>query len=202
MGKSSSRQRNRSNITFPTSRYEALEEYETSGVPTLKWRRATKGKSEPLGTRLRKYGLTPEEQLMQYAPGGSKPERMVFGWLLRHKFIFEFQVSVLGGRAPGGAVIDFVIYDKVPAIALRVQSFWHAPPEVKWADDIQAQNLTEMGYQVEDVWESDVNTIDRVDATMQHIMFGAPKMGTVAEISEEKCPYCEDTSCGRYNFEV
>ena len=167
-------------------------------LPILKLRKGIKGRPQPTGTRLRKYGLTPEEQYMQYAPEGTKPERLVFGWLLKHKFMFDFQQPVMGGRIPGGAVVDFIIYDKQPPIALRIMSFWHESPEVKWTDDIQAENLFQLGYQVEDVWEREINTLDKVDYKMRQIIFGAPKMRTVIPVVEKVCSQCGSSQCVGY----
>ena len=192
---------NRSNVVFPKSGRAALRQIETPGLPALRWKRTSKGKPEPLGTRLRKYGLTPEEIYMQHAPEGTAPERLLFGWLKRHGFLFQFQQPVLGGRAPGGAVIDFVLFDKFPNIALRIMSYWHDSPEAKWADDIQRANLEELGLEVIDLWEGEINTVEKVDQKMREILFGAPKFGGAAPMVEVKCPYCNDSHCVYYNPE-
>jgi len=200
MGKSRRRKSNRSNITFPKSPSDALQRMDV-GVPRIKWRHPAKGEAEPTGRRLSKYGLTEEEKLMQYAPEGSAPERLVFGWLVRNDIIFQYQVSVAGGRAiPGGAVLDFVIYEKDPPIVLRIQSYWHESASMQWADEIQMEMLTEIGFRVEDVYESEVNTVARVDQTMREILFGAPRpVGIAARGAEpkERCPYCTYPDCVR-----
>jgi len=119
-------------------------------------------------------GELPEEVYTKLAPPtATKPEKMIYGWLVFHKRSFQYQVEALGGRqTPGGAVLDFVIYDVTPQIALRVQSWWHVQPQNRYADDMQYESLQDMGYQVEDVWEGDVATVERLDATMREILFG------------------------------
>jgi hypothetical protein len=162
-------------VAFPRNRGNALDVFRSSKVPRIKWRRATKGSNIPRGTALRGYGLTQEEKLLQYAPEGTGPERLVYGWLKTHDFLFTFQESILGGRAPGGAILDFVVYDKQPPVVIRIMSYWHDAAPVAMADSIQAEALLEMGYTVEDVWERDINTVAKVNRKMQEILFGAPK---------------------------
>ena len=44
----------------------------------------------------------------------------------------------MGGRpTPGGAVADFVVYDMLPALIIRVQSYWHTTSSQKYFDDSQ-----------------------------------------------------------------
>lgn len=200
MGTRRRRDRNRSDIEkLPTANAVLRRMERESGIPALRWPKAKKGPKEPRGTRLRRYGLTPEERYMQYAPEGTSPERLLFGWLMRHDFMFEFQAPLMGGRTPGGAVVDFIIYDKQPPIILRIMSYWHESASAQWNDQIQRDALETLGYQVEDVWEREINTVEDVDETMRHILFGAPKFGTVAPMVEtkRKCPYCNDPNCVR-----
>lgn len=191
--------RHRSHVKFPKNVSGALASF-NSKLPRLRYRRARKGKPEPRGTRIAKYALTPEERLAGLAPEGSTPERMLFGWLVKHRFSFTYQEPVMGGRAPGGAIIDFVIYDKQPPIAIRIQSYWHKGLDVRWMDDIQAAALLELGFQVEDVWEYEINTVNRLDRKMRTILFGAPKFGSVAGITEFNCPYCDAPECQRVEW--
>lgn len=164
--------------TFETSVKAIVRELEErAGLPHLITKKATKGEREPRGTRIRKYGLTPEEVYMQYAPEGTAPERLLFGWLKRHGYMFTFQRPILGGRLPGGAVVDFVIYDKQPPIILRIMSYWHTSLSAQWSDALQKDRLMELGYQVVDLWEYDINTVAKVAETMRSIMYGAPKIG-------------------------
>lgn len=133
---------------------------------------------------------------MQYAPEGTAPERLVFGWLKRHHFMFEYQTPLMGGRVPGGAIVDFIIYDKSPPIVIRVQSYWHEAAVVRWNDQIQRDGLEALGYVVEDVWEREINTVERVDSKMRQIIFGAPKFTTGgAPAPREVCPFCGAPEC-------
>jgi len=175
MGKNRRRKRRRSDITFPKSWTDVRDRIATSDTPILKWRRAPKGRPEPRGTRLRKYGLTPEQRLAQYAPEGTTPERMVFGWLKTHNFIFDFQQPVLGGRVPGGAVVDFFVYDLHPPRILRIMSYWHKPLAVQWADEIQRETLLDLGFIVEDIEEWEINTYEKLDSKMREVLYGAPR---------------------------
>ena len=81
-------------------------------------------------------------------------------------------------------------------------SYWHESATARYTDDIQRAALEVFGLQVEDVWEREVNTVEKVDAKMREILFGAPKMGTYAPIMGTVCPYCGDPHCVRWNFEV
>jgi len=184
---------------FPSSWGDVL----TDKYPRLKLRKGLKGRIGLRGTRISKYGMTPEEELMKYAPEGTKPERMVFGWLVRHGYSFEFQESVAGGRIPGGAVVDFCVYDKYPPMAIRIQSYWHESAEVQWSDSIQLDTLINMGFQVEDIWEYEVNTVAKVDRKMREVIFGAPKFSTVTayvSTTGERCPICGDPYCTKCSW--
>jgi hypothetical protein len=150
-------------------------------VPQMVWRRAASGSPIPTGVRLGKIGETPEQAYARYAPATAKslPERILYGWLTIHKVLFDYQTSVLGGRAvPGGAVLDFVVYDKPTPIAIRVMSYWHKTTE--WGDEIQRQAVEELGYTVVDVDEWEINDLTKLEGKMREILFGAPKtQGTI-----------------------
>lgn len=72
------------------------------------------------------------------SPFGTIAEMVVFGMLLDGGFYhyigdepsngsFVFQSYELGGRQPGGAVVDFVVFHGNSEIAIRVQSIFHSP---------------------------------------------------------------------------
>ncbi len=184
-------------IRFPKNNTAAIDGVD-AGVPRLRYKKPSKGGPIRVG-RTQKFGLSPEEELMQYAPGGSVPERMVYGWLVRHDMPFQYQVSVLGGRqVPGGAVLDFVIYARDVPIVVRLQSYWHQNAEQQWRDSIQLSMLTELGMVVEDVDEYEVNTVEKVDRKMQEVIFGRPKFGASAGYDQDyrrECPHCDDPNC-------
>jgi len=173
-------------LVFPSTRHEAIEVFRKSSIPQIRLPKTRKGLPQPAGTRLRKHGMTPEERLAQYAPASSStiPERMVFGWLKTHNFMFTFQDPVMGGRVPGGAVVDFIVYDKTPPVVIRIMSYWHKSTAVQTGDDIQMEMLISLGYQVEDVWEVEVSTVERVDEKMRQVFYGAPKIGTTILTAE------------------
>lgn len=172
------------------------------GVPRFRW--TNKGRSNdpfPKGTRIKKFGLTPEEELMKIAPEGTKPERLLYGWLVTHDIPFSYQEPYLGGRVPGGAIIDFVIFEKHPPIVIRIMSYWHKSPSMQWRDSIQYDALVNLGLYVVDLWEREINTIDKVEREMQKILFGYIESGGVLAISKTyddygtDCPFCDDPYC-------
>lgn len=66
---------------------------------------------------------------------GTAPELVIIGGLLERDFDFQgirgnrsfyFQSEELGGRRPGGAVVDVMVYIGGEKIGVRVQSRWHA----------------------------------------------------------------------------
>jgi len=157
--------------------------------------------SEARGTKLESHGLTRDEELMLATAGierMSMPERRIYGWLVRHKIEFESQVPLMGGRRPGGAVVDFIIYTRVPPIVLRVQSYWHTDPAAKSFDDYQKQAIEDLGYQVVDVWEYELSGEEETHFTMVTILYGAPKprgLGVGIGELELTCPYCGRPGC-------
>lgn len=107
-------------------------------------------------------------------PEASGPERKVFGWLVLNGFQFRFQKPFMGGRSyPGGAIIDFVIYDFNPPIALRIQSYWHESAPARAFDAEQAAALMDFGYIVKDIWEWEIATLDMLNDKMIEILVEA-----------------------------
>lgn len=92
---------------------------------------------------------------------GTLPERIVWKWLEDHGHSYEHQRTEFGGRlVAGGAVVDFFVYDlAAKPVVLRVMGdYWHGPsfPGRQARDDEQAMRLTQQGYIVADLWESDI----------------------------------------------
>jgi hypothetical protein len=162
-------------VRIPKSLSIAHKEWISLKVPSLYHRRASIGAPANKGTsNIWKYGLTPEEELARIAPAdaGSNPERILYGWLVKHNITFTYQEPILGGRMPGGAVLDFVLYDMNPPIIIRVMSYWHESPDQRLADDIQLGNLLDLGYNVEDIWEWEINTVEKVNNKMREVLYG------------------------------
>lgn len=126
----------------------------------------------PQGGRLKWVGVSPKQALINLAPDGSEPERKVYGWLVRRNVPFRYQQPVMGGRLPGGAVIDFILTLRQPQIALRVMGYWHRMPGQMVKDDIQRTSLEEFGFIVEDVWEYEIITLDRLNTRMRKLVYG------------------------------
>ena len=170
-------------------------EEEKHFLPRMKRRKKGRGQLPILGTRLSKYGLTREERAVRAAPEeATLPEALVYGWLTRQDIPFEFQVSVMGGRAPGGAIVDFIIHLRMPPLVLRIQGYyWHTLPGQIVSDDLQRDALEMYGYQVEDVWDFDVGTADKCHWTMLGLLYGVRKP-TGLRVSrpdiERACPRC------------
>jgi hypothetical protein len=144
--------------------------------------------------------MSADETLMSASMGilqASLPERRVYGWLVRHKIDFEYQAELLGGRRPGGAVVDFIVALRQPPLVLRIMSYWHTSPASKAFDDVQAQEIEELGYQTEDVWEYELETPDETNSTMMRILYGMPKPsgGLVGSWPSKVCPRCGRAEC-------
>lgn len=198
MGKSRSRKFHRDAVVFPKTAIEAVDLF-GDVRPRLR-RKGSVLLSEATHKRLPLVGHTPEEILEQYAPEGFKlshPEKRVFGWLVRHGIVFDWQVQLMGGRIPGGAIVDFVVYTQFPPIILRIQSYWHEATSTRVEDDLQRVALENMGYQVEDVWEYDLQTEDEVHWTLTQVIYGwaRPGGGMVIREYQDTCPYCNYRDC-------
>jgi len=92
------------------------------------------------------------------------PERIVYKKLTQmlkgtHKFVF--QREELGGRNfIGGFIIDFLILDRPPYIALEVLGdYWHQAYE-KASDLEREMSVKREGYLYHELWESDVYISD------------------------------------------
>jgi hypothetical protein len=72
---------------------------------------------------------------------------------------WDYQSGFLGGRhVPGGAVVDFVVYQPVYNIGIRVQTFYFhlaANSYKQFYDFEQKLNLEQNGLRVIDVYEQD-----------------------------------------------
>lgn len=72
---------------------------------------------------------------------------------------WKYQDSVMGGRhGPGGAVVDFVVYYRSVAYAIRLQTYrYHiaAGPEKQAYDQDQIVNLSTLNVIVVDIYEQD-----------------------------------------------
>lgn len=115
-----------------------------------------------------------EKAAMQGVPG-TLPERIVWKWLEDNQYSYLAQSSEGGGRLTmGGAVIDFLVFDIAgKPVALRVQGdYWHGPkfPDRQARDDEQYYRLTEWGYLVVDLWESDIYEAARHKRVGPYIM--------------------------------
>lgn len=196
----------RKHIKFPDNWTEILDNQKVD-TPRLRWKGPNKGDPFPKGTRLKEFGMTPEERLMNYAPVESTvPEKLVYGWLVTHDIPFKYQEQFFGGRLPGGAIVDFMIFEVSHPIALRIMSFWHEAPEMQWHDEVQRGMLMEMDITVTDVYEHEINTADKLDIKMMEVLYGLNLGGGVLNISEKyavegtDCPYCDDILCSPCNL--
>ena len=95
-------------------------------------------------------------------PGSTLPERIVYKKLMEMigEENFVFQWSEGGGRTGfnfvGGYLIDFVIIDHEPYIALEVLgNYWHRLSN-RWADAERALEIISLGFQYEEVMESEI----------------------------------------------
>lgn len=143
-------------------------------APKIRIRKKARGDKPALGVKqIRGVGISEKDYLMSLAPErASDPEKMIYGWLVLHDFPFQFQVSLMGGFVPGGAVVDFILQVRGGPTIIRVMGYWHKSIAQKYNDDLQRQSLEELGYEVVDVWDYEVNTPEKVHWTMMGLLFG------------------------------
>jgi very-short-patch-repair endonuclease len=92
--------------------------------------------------------------------GATLPERIVYKALekmMGDDSEFIFQRTELGGRNfLGGYVIDFVIPNPEPPLALEVLGdYWHQADR-RYGDEERAYVLFSLGYEYAEVWEHDI----------------------------------------------
>jgi len=98
--------------------------------------------------------------IQQLAPAswlGTYPEYLVYQELTKRKIDFEYQSSQLGGRQQrGGAVIDFLIVDRM--LGINIQSeYWHYQNwTAKINDTLQRKQLEAMGIRMIYIDETDI----------------------------------------------
>jgi len=178
MGTVRGRKRNRIDIKpVPNTLRDAVLLLGAS-VPSFKVKKWGRGGYIKTGSRLWKWGLSPEDEIMLLAPqDASAPERMVYGWLVKHDIPFSYQISVEGGRLPGGSILDFVINLRPFPLAIRIQSYWHTLPTQKFNDAMQLDALEELGWEVCDVWDYEINTVNKANETLTNVLYGWHKQG-------------------------
>lgn len=105
---------------------------------------------------------------------GTRPERIVAGWLDAHGIPYNFQLPIAGGRlTAGGIVVDFLILVPPVPIALWVNSWWHRAPERRELDAVQQDIIKQnVGYRVEEIWEEEILNWRTLDARMREIILG------------------------------
>jgi len=101
---------------------------------------------------------------------GTDLEMLVMNWLEKHNVIYEFQTSLIGGFYElGGAVVDFIIPDKM--LAWRVMGeYWHEGVDAKSRDIMQREILASLGFIVVDLWGNDLE--QRLNETLRKALQG------------------------------
>lgn len=93
---------------------------------------------------------------------GSKPEFIVFEWLVTRKKLVEgvefvFQHSLLGGRTRfGGFIMDFYFPTKNVVWRVNGERFHLDKPESRARDAIAAAIMVGKGLKLVDLWEDDI----------------------------------------------
>jgi len=97
-------------------------------------------------------------------------ELIVISWLDRHKIVYQFQTSLMGGWYElGGAVVDIILPER--NIAIRVcGEYWHRGVVPSGRDQVQRELLTGLGYTVVDLWGDDIE--NRLEETMRKALLG------------------------------
>ena len=101
----------------------------------------------------------------------SSLEKKVHDWLTKNDILFSTQETMFGlASEVGSAVVDFIIGDR--NLVLRVMgSYWHSSIESKARDEFGKEQLLNAGYQVVDLWESDL-TDDKITHTLRLALEG------------------------------
>lgn len=97
-------------------------------------------------------------------PAASLLEYQMYWWLQRKGRMepgvdFAYQDPVLGGRMPGGQVLDFVVLDRTPPLAIYANGdFWHfggSTGKLQASYDAVENVRQILGYDGVIVWESE-----------------------------------------------
>jgi len=99
-------------------------------------------------------------------------EAIVYDWLSEKNIAFTFQSSFGGGRFElGGSIIDFTL-DELN-IGLRVHGdYWHSGVEKSATDEVQRELLESQGWQIVDIWGSDLETPEEINTTLEKALRG------------------------------
>jgi len=131
---------------------------------------------------------------------GTLPERIVYKAFERHRFDFDFQSSLLGGRQQlGGKVADYIVYLPYGPVIVRCQSFaFHSGVAPRRKDEEDKRILesltdpvTQKNYIVYDLWEDVIFDSERLEEWIQRYLLGnyqgqglrAPRGGDVPVVS-------------------
>ncbi len=102
----------------------------------------------------------------------TEPEWRVYWWLTKHKNEvgeFDFQSSLMGGRlSRGGLVMDFILLEFIPQLAINVQGeYWHFGSSILATKDrLTKERIIALGMNAINVREQDL--LDRLDYTMRN----------------------------------
>jgi len=103
----------------------------------------------------------------------SEPERIVLAWLDKRGIVdYEFQSSMMGGRYElGGSIVDILFPER--GLAWRIQgTYWHRGVEKEGTDAVQRELLESQGWVVVDIWESMLDTPERVNEVLEKALRG------------------------------
>ena len=156
---------------------------------------------------IRKYGLSRLEAYARKSPGdASLPERLVYAWLMKNEIPFSYQYALMGGHVPGGAIVDFVIRLRNPSVILRIMGYYwhHKSPATQINDDLQLESLEDLGYIVEDIWDYEVNTLKKLFAKMNSVIYGMHRFTGLKAVPAVSygfgiCTRCGDLACVRHS---
>ena len=151
---------------------------------------------------VRLYGLSRLEAYAKDSPGdASIPERLVYAWLVKHGIPFSYQYALMGGHVPGGAIVDFVIRLRNPPVILRIMGYYwhHKSPATQINDDLQLESLEDLRYIVEDIWDYEVNTLKKLFAKMNSVIYGMHRFSglRLVAVVPKVCTRCGDPACTR-----
>jgi len=89
--------------------------------------------------------------------------------------VFDFQVSIAGGRVlKGGQVIDFIVYSALPTPLEVNEEYWHRNKQLEDLQMVQINAYLEpKGYApLIILWGEDVETQQKADESVREVFYG------------------------------
>jgi hypothetical protein len=118
----------------------------------------------------------PVAQMFIQGKKATTPEWRIGKALDKMGLTYKFQYSILGGRNPGGQVLDYYIYTVPLPTPLNVNGdYWHRLNK-SYRDNLKANQTNELFNNAANplviAWEHDLGSIDEAEATLKKLLGG------------------------------